>query len=161
MRLTAVLAVVCLVTSACNSDRIAQLEKDNQTLRQELKAAQQRAGSLELQGRCANDARGWFTREWSSDKDTLLLKYENHYSQALNKCIIKIFFNYRIGPQTDSFQRLTSLYDVYENKTLAEYSEYHMLVLNIPEKVLVGVCEVQGVTCSSFDDFTKRIAAFE
>ena len=155
----ACLLCVLLTLSACNEDRIAKLEQQNKDLQAQLQKQRQTA-DLESQSRCAKDSREWFTREYPGDANTTLLTYENHYSPKLSKCFISVSWNYTLGPKTTSVQKLTSIYDVYENTSVAEYSELHMWI-NGKSEAQMATCEVQHVKCSSSDEFTRRIAAFQ
>jgi len=148
-----------VASTGCDNDRLAKLEKQNVALSEQL-ASLQKSNQLELQSKCAKDAKMWFTENWQSDKDTILLTFENHYSERLNKCIITVFYNYNIGGRTSSFQKITSIYDIYENARLAEYSELHMLIANKSE-VQMGTCEVRGVRCATGAEFSKRVADFQ
>src|SRR5437870_4299927 len=82
-----------LLLSACTSqqdnDRIAQLEKQTAELQAQVKI-QQQAADLDLQAKCANDARVWFNENYHGDKNTTLLDFSNHHNKALNKCFILV-----------------------------------------------------------------------
>src|SRR5437870_2013918 len=86
--------------SACTAqqdkDRISQLEKQTKELQKQVKQEKEIA-SLEDQARCGKDARVWFTQNWSRDKDTLLLDYQNHYNKSLNKCFVLVQHNWSVG----------------------------------------------------------------
>jgi hypothetical protein len=71
---------------------------------------------LELKAMCAKKAEEFYQNNPPNKK---IFAYEYHYNKRLNKCFISIpdsreeFFN--------NIYRSDSLYDVYENKTMASY----------------------------------------
>jgi hypothetical protein len=149
--------VIFLFTvTGCDSDRLAKLEKQNTALGEQL-AALQKSSQLESQSKCAKDSREWFGREWSADKDTLLLNYTNHYSGKLNKCFISVAWNYGLGLR--GFTKSMLVYDVYENAKVAEWSETHMMIGD-KTQVQSGLCSVAAVKCASFDEFSARIQPY-
>jgi hypothetical protein len=110
--------------SACNTDKIAQLEKQNRELTkqtQELKAQLGSAftsTSLELQSKCAEQARAVYNADgWNVEK---MARFTNHYNQKLNKCFIQI-------EQTDTKTSSSHIWmsknvsDAFERK---EYGDY-------------------------------------
>jgi len=108
--------------SACNADKIAQLEKQNKEFRAELEKQKQMV-DLDTQAKCSTAAQGFFQRNYSVDKATLLLNFHNHYNRALGKCFITTEWHYKEeGSKTGSWYNLMYLHDVYENQ---EYGRLH------------------------------------
>jgi hypothetical protein len=146
--------VLALALSGCDSDRLAKLEKQNAALGAQLTALQ-KTNQLEAQSKCAKDTRDWFARAFESDKDTTLLEYTNHYNISRNKCFASVNWNYHLG-NTNSFNKLIFVYDVYENARVGEYSEYHLYIVD-HFRVSQLTCSVYAVKCSSYDDYAKAI----
>lgn len=159
MRMRMLVVALGLILVACNDSRVAKLEAQNKQLSAEVASVKAHA-SLENQAKCSKDAREFFTREWSPDSNTKFLDYRSHYSPQLSRCFITIHWNYALGPQSSSIQKITNIYDVYEHTTVAEYSELDTVIQDGIRPVL-GMCEVQTIQCTSFDDFSRRIAALE
>jgi hypothetical protein len=112
----AALGVLLLaITAGCNQDKIARLVRENRELAAKLDAVS-KTTTLELQEKCANQARAVF-REMGWDKKPFAL-YTNHYNRKLNKCFIRI--------ESREFTRnvpsiAVSISDAFEGKGYAEY----------------------------------------
>src|SRR5260370_24897783 len=76
-----------LLLSACNADRIAQLEKQNKELAAKLEAVSKQT-SLDLQERCAKQARAEFKAE-GNEKDQMT-SFTNHYNARLDTCFMEV-----------------------------------------------------------------------
>jgi len=160
----AIAACLGAVSSGCDSDRIAKLEKDSAALKAKVDK-QSAAENFELQGKCAKDARVWFNMNASRDKDTILLDFTNHYNVKRNRCFIMIehhFNSHLAGDRGDSWSNMLSLFDVYENAKYAEFSENHYTYFKptISTSNEVISCEVQGTKCSTEDEFYKLTGSY-
>jgi hypothetical protein len=119
--LTILMRVLVLALSitlcACNTDKITQLERENQDLRAKLDSVT-RAKSLALQEKCAKQARDEFKSQgWAKEQ---LAGYTNHYVAQLNKCFIII---QSTDTKTAPGQIITtmSVFDAFEGKQYADY----------------------------------------
>ena len=143
-----------LLSTACNDDRIAKLEKQTSELQQQV-ATLQKTGQLDLQAQCAKDAKNWFDSNWGRpDKDTILLNFTNHYSATKNKCFINVEYHYSLSNSTIWYNDI-QIYDVYENQRLGEIAEEH----NINE-TKTQRCAVFGTMCKSIDEFSTLARQF-
>ena len=144
-----------LALLGCDSEKIAKLEKQNQGLQDQLKK-QQVTANLDLQAKCARDAKAWFKENWVADKTTVLLDYTNHYNQKMNKCFIEVEHHYKLDVAEMSWFNNMTLWDVYENAKYADFSEAHEIYKfnNYKPNDHVYVCnEPGGTKCSTGDDF--------
>src|SRR5436305_14172183 len=122
-------AVLLLLFAGCDNDRFARLEKQNADLERQI-GTLQKSTQLELQAKCAKDAKGWFNENWAhgADRGTILLTYTNHYSVAKNKCFITVEYHFNsIGGGGFRWVNSVSVYDVYENQKYGEINEKHDL----------------------------------
>ena len=151
------LVFLVAATGCDNSDRIARLEKQNQELQAQVKKTSA-AAEYDLQSRCSNEARAWFNQNWSSDTNTLLLHFTNHYNKKLNKCFI-IVENHRknLYLSDGSWVNEITLTEVQENNQYGTFREDHEVILkpkyHVEEKT--GDCAVNGKTCKSLNDFNQ------
>jgi hypothetical protein len=81
-----------LVCSACDTDRLNKLEKENADLKAEV-AKTNAAADFNLQEKCSNAAKSWFRENWPRDKDTILLDETNHYNSKMNKCFVEVEYH--------------------------------------------------------------------
>lgn len=77
---------------ACNDAKIAELEKENNELRKQV--ADSKHVDLATQERCSSAAQRYLEREFTPDKNTLLLTQQNHYNQSRGKCYAFIEWHY-------------------------------------------------------------------
>lgn len=148
------LALFVLFLTGCNSDRMAVIEKKTAELERQVAQLHQSA-QLDLQAKCAKDAKAWFDVRWQSDKDTILLDYVNHYSTTKNKCFINVEFHYKgVGPEFSWFNHI-SLHDVYENQKYGQISERHQI-----NEDKVTDCEVYGKKCTTMQEYQSLIDPF-
>ena len=161
-RLSAVGAFIALIAmSACDlPERITKLEKDNKELRT-TQSERDRVANYDLQAKCAKDAREYFEKGWgTTDKNTLLLDFKDHYNRGENRCFILIEYHYNskmVGVDGTSWTNLMNIYDVQENNEYAEFGENHYSYYK--PKVTTGsevvMCKVRGQECKSIDEFNK------
>lgn len=151
--------LVLMMTTGCDVDeRLNRLEKGNGELKAEVQKNREVA-DYDLQAKCSKDAREWFNRNWSRDKDTVLLDFRNHYSKVKNKCFISVEYHYSMGPGA-SWTNDIMLYDVYENVKYADYSESHYIDFKNPARDEVTNCEVQGQKCTTIGEFNDLTGPF-
>jgi hypothetical protein len=145
-----------LVCSACDTDRLNKLEKENADLKAEV-AKTNAATDFELQQKCSNAAKGWFRENYPGDKDTILLDQNNHFNRKMNKCFVFVEYHYTMG-QTLSWYNDMTMWDVFENSQYATFTEAHMVypfnAKRDPEQRIV-TCEVAGVKCKTADEFNN------
>jgi hypothetical protein len=153
------LLTAVLFLGACNTDRIAQLEKQNKEMRAELDR-QKTLVDLDTQAKCSNTSRIFFNINFRRDKDTVLLDYSNHYNKKLGKCFILVEWHYNVRPSTTGeWFNVMMLHDVFENNKYAELSEEHLLNINITPvatETRIVRCEVDGQQCKTSDEFGQQ-----
>jgi hypothetical protein len=115
MRWLLICLILCLV--ACDSDKIAQLEKENIELTARLASATT-AANLDSQAKCAQQARAAFVLEgWSKDSSA---SFTNHYQLGTNKCFMETTsMDLKTKPYVPNSYRSVS--DAFEGKVYAEY----------------------------------------
>jgi hypothetical protein len=149
-------------TVSCESSRIDKLEKQNQEILSQLHR-QEAVQDLDLQAKCAQSAKTYFaeTRDeyrtsLSVDKlraDILsTLNYTDHYSKSLNRCLIRINYQTVTGK---GMAFAVDVYDVYEHELFATYFG----LLDSP-KGPPTVCDVNGTSCKSPDDFETKLKLY-
>jgi len=104
-----------LFGTACNQDKIARLEKQNQELAAKVEAILKTA-NLDAQAKCAQQARIAFS-ESGLDKQAMR-GYTNHYNQRLNKCFVKLNSLKGEGKGLATYKQVQ---DAFEGKSYAEY----------------------------------------
>jgi hypothetical protein len=152
------IAVSLTLLPACNTDRIAQLEKQNKEMRAELER-QKSLVDLDTQNKCSNAALSFFRRTWSRDKDTVLLDYSNHYNKALGKCFILVEWHYNSHTvfNGSAWFGVVQIHDVFENNRYAEISERHAVTFTPPNTIdTVTSCNVDNVACGSMEEFHNK-----
>ncbi|MBI4201069.1 MAG: hypothetical protein HY531_02120 [Chloroflexi bacterium] len=116
-----------LLGAGCNQDRIARLEKQNQELQAQLKKQQadlQEAADLDLQAKCAKQAREQFRDDavikgWAKEP---MGGFTNHYSKKLKRCFMRVENTTMIGSDVIGAHRY--VFDAFEGKLYGEYSSY-------------------------------------
>jgi hypothetical protein len=85
------LLIAIVLLPACNADKIAQLERQNKELSAKLEATS-RLTNLELQDKCAQQARTEFERGGWNKLETPkhMASLTNHYNSKLGKCFMEI-----------------------------------------------------------------------
>ena len=147
--------VVLITFAGCDSDRVAKLEKQTADLERQVTQLHQ-SGQLELQAKCAKDAKAWFNENWNSrDPSTLLLNYTNHYNASKNKCFISIEYHFSGVTSDRAWYNSVSLHDVYENSKYGEINERHTL-----DDIKVSDCQVYSKKCSSMQEYQSLTAQF-
>ena len=173
------LPLILFLLTACSSqqdkdkDRIAQLEKqtkelENQTsgldkqtkeLQQQIKM-QQGIASLDAQSKCAAAAKTYFMEDWtnnSANENTRLLNYTNHYSSRLNKCFIRVEYNFTMGEQDGQpWTNTITLIDAFEGAKFGWFAENHSMTLQPKEeRNTLSLCKVAYTKCKSLEEFNK------
>jgi hypothetical protein len=171
--------LILLLLTACSSsqqdkDRIGQLEKqtkelENQTngldkqtkeLQQQIKM-QQGIASLDAQSKCAAAAKTYFKENWSNNstnENTRLLNYTNHYSSRLNKCFIRIEYNFIVGEQDGGpWTNTITLVDAFEGAKFGWFAENHTMTLQPKdeERNRLSLCKVAYTKCKNLEEFNK------
>jgi hypothetical protein len=156
--------IPALFLAACNSDRIAQLEKQNHDLSTRLDLLSKQA-SLDLQNKCAEQARLEFSRNGWEKFDSVkhMASLTNHYNAKLNKCFMEV-------EDTDAtaiaegvaVNKIVS--DAFERRTYGEYTWFSDKKKKYWE-VAPFMCKVippSGTTvfCKSSDEFDALIKPF-
>jgi hypothetical protein len=147
----AVIALTILV-AGCNNDRVARLESEVQSIKQELSQVRKING-LELQAKCSGDAKTWFHENWQRDKDTNLLDYSAHYNAVSNKCFIEIYFNWSISAiRTTALHKSTTIHDIYENTEYGRLGQMSKIgEFSEPERITE--CVVYGSKCKTVEEY--------
>jgi hypothetical protein len=121
--------------------------------------------NYDFQAKCSKDARVWFNENWSRDKDTILLDFSNHYNIKQNKCFIFVWCHQNSHASSGdlaSWSNQMTLFDVYENAKYAEFLQDHVMRgkpdFKWDEPVLI--CDLQGTTCKSIDEFYNFLHPF-
>jgi hypothetical protein len=156
-----ILIMVSAFLVSCDTDRVSHLEKQVKDLEEKSKVHQSSA-ELEMQARCAKDAKAWFSSNWTQEKDTLFLDFTNHYNRAENRCYIRVEHHTAYAPKltSDWFNHLT-IYNVYENNEVAQLTLVNRIRVNEPNlKSEIISCTVYGETCKSPDEFYAKTNPF-
>ena len=117
-----VLPVLLSIMPGCNADKIARLEKQNSELEAKLDSLS-KAASLDVQAKCAQQARVVFNESGLSPKKDALAGYTDHYNQGLNKCFVKLNSMEATGKAAITYMLVQ---DAFEGKQYAEYYGSHM-----------------------------------
>jgi hypothetical protein len=113
-----VLAGLMLFGTACNQDRIARLEKQNQELAVKVDSVR-KAGTLDLQAKCASQARVAFNESGLRKEERGGLSgYTNHYNRTLNRCFVEFSDT---KPEGNGLATYKSVQDAFEGKVYGEY----------------------------------------
>jgi hypothetical protein len=167
MRKLVVLLLLMVVGCNNNAERIAQLEKQNHELQEQLKRSNATA-DFDLQAKCSQDSKAWFNENWAgtrNDKDTILLDFSNHYNKKLNKCFILVEYHYDshfAGKGGSSWTNDMELWDIYENSRYGSFGENHY-TYSKPEPSShndVSTCEVLGNKCTLHDEFNNLVRPY-
>lgn len=146
------MVVLATVVAGCNNDRVARLESEVQSLKQELSQVR-KVNALELQAKCAADAKAWFHEHWQPDKDTALLDYSSHYNPVSNKCFAEVYYNWSLSTgRTTMLNQSTTIHDIYEN------SEYGRMAITskigeYPSPQKITSCAVYGSKCTTAEEY--------
>jgi len=149
-----------ILLSACDTDRVSKLEKENSELKSQLASA-----DLALQEKCSKAAKAWFRESFHPDKNTVLLDQTNHYNRKMNKCFIMVEYHYNSGrgPVGEPWYNDISLWDVFENSKYAGFTESH-IVYPISSKLSpedkVDHCDVAGTACKTLDEFNSLTRSY-
>jgi hypothetical protein len=138
--LLAIIAVYFALLSACNSDKMAQLEKKNNELAAKLEAVS-RAQDLDFQQKCAQGAKEAFRTSGISGPTS---GFTNHYNTRLRKCFV---YMTSTAPK-ENLVISAFVQDAFEGKT---YGEYHQFA-NGTCYCSAGVGDDE-TTCRSFKEF--------
>src|SRR5579871_4082876 len=150
--LPVIVLVVSLTLSGCSLGRVANLEKENKKLKDEISKA--KAADYDRQVKCGHDAAAWFKEHWNGDKDTILLDYRNHYYKAQNKCIILVEYHFHLDGA--DWSNVMAPYDVYENVKLGHFSSRHKISKpKYDASETVDDCEVYGTKCETIEEFNN------
>jgi hypothetical protein len=120
-----------------------------------------KGASLDLQGKCAKQARVEFNRQESQEpkeKDSPDFdEYTNHYNEAMNKCFILFM-------QHSGVWDIQTLSDAYERKIYGQYM-WHVVSgkkywENPPTSCSVTLPSAEEKTCNSKEEFYNLIAPY-
>jgi hypothetical protein len=152
-------ALTLIALCGCQNDRIDQLEKENQAL----KVRADRVQDFDLQAKCSTAARTWFNENWGStsrDKETILLDFSNHYNKSSNQCFIVVEYHFAFGDAASWMEDIT-LWDVYENSKVGDFSENHEIDLKGGGyEARVYTCELYGKKCTTADEFNGLVQPY-
>lgn len=157
----ALLIMLSMAETACDiPDRISNLEKQNRELQEEVNK-RQAAVDFDLQAKCSRDSKEWFKENFASDKDTMYLRYENHYNKSLNKCFISVEWHYTMGA-AGSWMNDMTVWDVYENTRYGNFSEHHQIDYKSSEGVQdkVYACSVLNQKCKALGEFSDLVRPY-
>ncbi|HEY1757971.1 MAG TPA: hypothetical protein VGG72_21555 [Bryobacteraceae bacterium] len=146
-------------TLGCDiNQRLDRLEKDNQDLKSQIQK-DQTVRDYDLQAKCSKDARLWFNENWQRDKNTIYLEFTNHYDKRFNTCMIEVEFHFNMpdSPQQHWWVNDMSVWNIYENLKLADFSEDHITdpTFTTAPRNEVTACESGGNKCTSLDQFNS------
>lgn len=155
------LFLAVLIGTGCDyPNRLANLEKQNRALQEEVNK-RQTSTDYDLQVKCSRDAKEWFKENWSSDKDTILLDYHNHYNKNNNKCFILVEYHFSFG-RGGSWINSISLWDVYENSKYGDFAEDHEIDLQLKSGTedRVTSCNVLNRKCQTLGEFQNLTRSY-
>jgi len=157
----AFLAAVVFAAGCGDSQRITQLEKQNEEFKAQL-ARNQAATDFDLQAKCAKDSKAWFDENFPIDKDTILLDHSNHYNKEQNKCFVMIEWHYKSSLYGEgSWTNHMSLWDAYENVERGEFIEQHIITFKPPStRTEVQGCNVLDKKCTSIGEFDDLVRPY-
>ena len=155
------LIIVSIFLVSCDSERVGHLEKQVKDLEEKSKVHQS-STELEMQARCAKDAKAWFTVNWAQQKETVFLDFTNHYNRSENRCYIRVEHHTDYAPKvTSDWYNHIAIYNVYENDEVADLTLLNRIRVNEPDtKSEMVSCNFQGVTCKSPDEFYAKTNPF-
>ncbi|HKW02284.1 MAG TPA: hypothetical protein VJN96_20850 [Vicinamibacterales bacterium] len=154
----AAMFALALLSVSCDSQRLAKLEAENKDLRQQIDGLK-RTNNLDVQAKCAKDAREFFNKDWATGRDdkTQLLDFSNHYNESMNRCFILINYNFLMG--SSGWSQTASLYDVYDHLQVGDFAALN-IYRNGADQTTVNRCSVAGIQCTSGAEFNERIRPF-
>src|SRR5579863_4797983 len=82
---------------------------------------------FELQSQCSKDAKLWFEDDFSSDTDTMLMNFSDHYNKKQNKCFLLVKLdedNSALRP--GSWRSQIMLWDIHENVQYGDFIESYI-----------------------------------
>jgi hypothetical protein len=163
MRKALWIAVLCLMASGCDVERMNRLEKENGELKAEVQKLEKKTASTDLgtQEKCSKGAKEWFNENFISDKKTLLLTFTNHYNAQDNHCYILVEKHYSVDAN-GSWTNLMLLYDVYENSKYGVFGG-NTTVFFKPEYHTgeeVSTCELLNQKCKTIDEFSNLVRPY-
>jgi len=124
------------------------------------KEQQKQVNNINLQERCASNAKSFFNENWqSADSNDILLDYQNHYNTKLNECYVLINYNFWVVKSTGLYSKNTFLYSVADRIKLAEMTIGNNSVAGTQQEVL-RVCDFSGKQCTSASDFQSMLIPF-
>jgi hypothetical protein len=156
------LVVTAILATACDQDKVAQLEKANKDLRTELDK-QKQIIDLDTQGKCANAAKQYFQEEFSADSSTILLDHHSHYNKPLGKCFVMVEWHYTDKySKTGSWYNLIKLVDAYQRDEYGTFSLYTDISIGpkFSSEERLYQCEVSGAKCTSIQQFSQFASPF-
>ena len=153
----ALLAAAMAAALWFQSAKLRQLEQAIQQLTAKQLEAQA-AASLELQGKCSDQARKAFMEMAYTPQETVL--YQSHYNQHMNRCFMRVAES-KTGPGT--FSEMWWIYDAFEGRLYARYSATHDVRKASEITVLdcfVTLPSSQTTKCGSDAEFTKLASVY-
>jgi len=154
MRTTVIIESALLFTLCvgCNGDRIAKLEKENQELKARL--AQKTVSRNSDQMQCLREARAFFENKYKRDKSTTFLNYMNHFNRDENICYLVV--EWRADNAPFGWTSSVSLWNVQKNSRVGV-----IFADESPNgKESISKCVVNGVSCTTIDEFNKLVQPF-
>jgi quinol monooxygenase YgiN len=147
------IAVFATVLLGCDSGRIEKLEKQNQEILTQLH--QREAVQIyDLEAKCAQEAKAYFSEHWRPDKMTAVLNRTNHYNRSLNKCLILVREQSFMDENNEWYLGLT-LADVHQGDEVGLFVESHAATTTSLTRCYVG-----DTSCTSQQDFESRIKSY-
>lgn len=117
---------------------------------------------FDLQARCASEAKDWFEDDFSSDEDTMVLNFANHYNKEQNKCFVVVELheaNSVLQPGAWTNDRM--LWDIYENAQLGEVVESNVSSLKPGSfRSEVTTCYVLDKKCTTVNEFDDLVRTY-
>ena len=108
--------------------------------------------AYELQARCGRDADSLFQKSYSADLDKTALEssFENYYNARLNSCFMLVNTTIVLSKETLLSARLIEV---------NQHHEVGSIVSVVPGRKVTH-CVVEGVACTSTEEFKAAIAAY-
>ncbi len=149
MKKTLLIFSIGLLAAGCNSQKVSDLEKQNQDLQAQL-TKQQQVNNFDLDTQCSKQAQIFFDY-WETDPVAKQNdEVSNHYNIKLNKCFVKI--RQGINPSNNYYTEY--LFDAIEKKQYGNFS------VGIPTYQKPLICEMLDKFCQNQDEYNTFVNGY-
>jgi hypothetical protein len=154
------IAVFALLLTGCDSERVAQLEKQNAELTTKLESLS-KASDMALQEKCASQA-DRFAKQGGWDNQQLT-DITNHYNVKLGKCLVMIEnTDVKTGRVEGMVYHSKDLFDAFEKQHYGEFVSSWSQKAGQTTFPLCSVTSISGelAKCSSSEEFEALIKPY-